>query len=163
VHNEHVWIINNNLKELNQSHAFQTKVKEPNILSALFADSMTAQASKWKRPLKREINYQFVSSYLDLQDLQELKTDVLICNNVEQLFIDLWQNGYEGAILKLDKGVVQSFMVRLDNNKVYQVNSSILPEYTDNQPINSMMQALNCREQVLFDISIHDEKCFYTE
>ncbi len=53
--------------------------------------------------------------------------------------------------LKLDKGVVQSFMVRLDNNKVYQVNSSILPEYTDTQPINSMKQTLNCREQVLFD------------
>jgi len=144
VHNEHVWIINNNLKEFNQS----TKVKA-NIPSILPVDSMTAQASKWKRSLKRDINYQFVSSYQDLQDLQIC--NVLLCNNVEQLFIDLWENGYEGAKLKLDKGVIQSFMVRLDNNKVYQVNSSILPECTDNQPINSMMQALNCREQVIFD------------
>ncbi len=92
---------NNNLKEMNQSHAFQTKVKCSNIPSFLFAESITAQASKWKRPLKREINYQFVSSYQDVHDLQELKTDVLICNNVEQLFIDLWQNGYEDTKIKI--------------------------------------------------------------
>jgi hypothetical protein len=140
IHNEHVWLINKNIKEFTTLNFKTNNINNNNNKTIIPGDIrlLELKSVKWRRQLKRDVTYRFVSNCDDVHHTSvdarqdgSVEDEIILSNNVEQLFIDLWNKGFEGAKLRLDQGVIQSFIVRIQS-KIYQINSSISPETTTN-------------------------------
>jgi hypothetical protein len=148
VHDEHVWLCDRDTKE------FDRAITAMPLRAASIPASANISAelsSRWRRPPKPSgVPPTFVSSVADILALGEDVTAVVTNGSPEALFIALWEAGYEPGSVRLDKGAVQSFTVRVgaEGKQSVQVRPAIESAAAADQVVS---QALTSRSQVVFE------------
>ena len=78
------------------------------------ADISATLSSRWRRaPKPTGVPPTFVSSAADVLAVARDVTSVITNGRVEDLFVALWEAGHEPGSVRLDKGAVDAFTVRV--------------------------------------------------
>ena len=108
-------------------------------------------SSRWSRPPKPTgIPPTFVSTATDVLALGKDVTQVVTNGRIEDLFVALWEGNHEPGSVRLDKGVIDSFIVRLgeEGKQVVHVGAAIDAAKCGDQVLS---EALTSRTQVVFE------------
>jgi hypothetical protein len=150
VHDEHVWLCDRETKEFDREiTAKDTSLAHHSIPTA--ADISATLSSRWRRPPKPSgVPPTFVQSSADVLNVEEGVEAVVTNGSVEDLFVALWEAGHEPGSVRLDKGVVESFTVRVGDGGAQEVRvgPAISVEVRDDQRVS---EALTSRGQVVFE------------
>ena len=149
IHDEHVWLCDREVFDLDQVNSKDARKAQDNIPTA--ADISALLSNRWSRPPKPTgIPPTFVSSAADLLAVGKEVTQVVTNGRVEDLFVELWQGHHEPGSIRLDKGVVDGFTVRLgdDGKQVVRVGTAIDSAKCGDQIVS---EALTSRSQVVFE------------
>ena len=150
VHDEHVWLCDQEVKEFDREiTANDSSRAQPSIPTA--ADISVTLSSRWRRPPKPTgVPPTFVQSSADVLSVGEDVAAVVTNGSVEELFVALWEAGHEPGSVHLDKGTVESFTVRVGDGgtQVVRVGPAISVEVRDDQRVT---EALTSRSQVVFE------------
>ena len=149
IHDEHVWLCDRDTKEFDQVNSKDARKACDNVPVA--ADISAMLSSRWSRPPKPTgIPPTFVSSAAVVLAVSKEATQVVTNGRVEDLFVALWEGNHEPGSIRLDKGIIDGFTVRLgdDGKQVVRVGAAIDAAKCGDQVLS---EALTSRTQVVFE------------
>ena len=110
------------------------------------ADISEGLSSRWRRsPKSTGVPPTFVSTAADVLGLNEDVTTVIANKSPEELTVALWELGHELGCVRLDKGAIDSFAVRIGGRTV-RVGWAIESAAAADQRVS---EALTSRSQVV--------------
>ena len=150
VHDEHVWLCDRETKEFDRGVTAKDARKACDSIPTA-ADISAQLSSRWRRPLKPTgIPPTFVDSVADVLALDQEVTAVVTNGSPEALFVGLWEAGHQPGSVRLNKGAVDSFTVRVgaEGKQAVRVGPAIESAAAAEQVL---AQALTSRSQVVFE------------
>ena len=151
VHDEHVWSCERENKEFDQKITARQIVKDTAPVQAWGRADISATVSdRWRRPLAASGEAPtFVTTAADVLALPPEISTCITNEKPESLFIALWEAGCQPGSVRLDKGTVDGFTVRIgERQQQVRIGAAIGVETRGEQIVN---EALTSRTQVVFE------------
>tara|TARA_R110000868_G_scaffold230985_4_gene484290 strand:- start:3128 stop:6841 length:3714 start_codon:yes stop_codon:yes gene_type:complete len=153
VHDNHVWGCTTNVRSFTNVYRTKTASNEMPIYDHDISASLSDMWRRAQEPEKTPPT--FITDMSEIFDVSHDVKNVITNINMEELFIELWNNDTEPGNIRLVYGAVDAFSIRIprgDNTQLIRVSSAVNREAADDQLIQP---AISARAQVVFDEAIY--------